>query len=99
MRLAHICPDPEQGMPHPPQLFGSVLVFTHCAPHSSWPALQVTEPPAPVVPPLPGPLLPAPPVRVPPPVLEQAAISRVRPKARGENRTADFIGLQIPGRG
>jgi hypothetical protein len=98
MRLAQICPDPEQGMPHPPQFAGSVAVFTHCAPHTSWPAPQAMDPPAPVVPPFPGPLLPEAPVKVPPP-LEQAAIRRARLGAIRESRTAIFIDIGIPGRG
>jgi len=99
MRLAHICPDAEQGMPHPPQFNGSVAMFVHCAPHTSWPAPQAMDPPAPVVPPLPGPLVPAAPVRTPPPVLEQAAIMMAKPDATSESRTAIFIDIGIPGRG
>ena len=85
-------------MPHPPQFAGSVAVFTHCAPHTSWPAPQVMDPPAPVVPPLPGPVEPAAPVSVPPPGLEQAAIRRARLDAIRESRTAVFINIGIPAR-
>src|SRR6187549_611017 len=85
-------------MPQPPQFAGSVAVFTHCAPHTSWPAPQAMDPPAPVVPPLPGPLLPEAPVNVPPPGLEQAAIRRVRLDAISERRIAVFINIRIPAR-
>jgi hypothetical protein len=101
IRLPHIWPGAEQGMPHPPQFIGSVLVFTHWVPHSSWPAAQVIEPPAPVVPPeppVPVPVAPAEPLE---PVigLEQAATMSARPSPTIESRVADFINVGIPGGG
>jgi hypothetical protein len=32
---------PEQAVPHPPQLVGSVLVITHCVPHCAVPEAQL----------------------------------------------------------
>jgi hypothetical protein len=80
---------PRQGMPQPPQLSGSDVVFRHCEPQAVSPEGQLTVPPVPVAP------LPAVPGLPPVEGLEQAAAKITKQSPRRERPV--FIVIRIPG--